>query len=205
MQKNVLAFLAGAFHYEELAKQIVADKMVSQLVNLLGGKPEDEGMQVNLVAAITAACEASAQGCLEVVQGGGLKSLLALCDDGQTALLQETALDALCTICSYRPEHRGIVVSEGVVPILAALLSSPSMEVTVRSLVCLGMVVPPSSTAQEQLVDEEGAVLQLVSLMRQQDDLDCRIIARDLMGVITKDEKLRVRVQEKLRNQQAKS
>ena len=94
-----------------------------------------------------------------------------------------------------------MAVVAGAVAAAAKLLQASELEVVVRSLVCLGMLLPGSPVAQQQLLQAEGAVAVLLQLMRQSEDMDCRIIARDLVGILTQEPEMKAQVEAVVRQQ----
>lgn len=74
---------------------------------------------------------------------------------------------ALASVCA--------AVCSGVVPLVARLLTGEQLEVSVRSLMVLGMLCSSNHTAQQQLADQETALQQLMLLLKQQEDLDCKV------------------------------
>jgi hypothetical protein len=62
-----------------------------------------------------------------------------------------------------------------VVPLVANLLTVEHLEISVRSLMVLGMLCCGSQTAQQQLAEEAGALQELLALLKQQEDMDCKV------------------------------
>jgi hypothetical protein len=65
----------------------------------------------------------------------------------------------------------------------------------------LGMLLPADSAAPQQLLEAPGAVRQLLLLLKQSDDMDCKVIARDLLGLLTQDPSRKAAVEEVVRQQ----
>lgn len=70
-----------------------------------------------------------------------------------------------------------------------------------RCLMVLGMLLPSSTDAQQQLADNAPALLQLLALLKQSEDADCKVIARDVLGLLMRDEALRGKVEAAIRQQ----
>lgn len=70
-----------------------------------------------------------------------------------------------------------------------------------RCLMVLGMLLPNNTAAQQQLTDSAEALQHLLALLKQNDDADCKIIARDVLGVLLRDEGLKGRVEAAIRQQ----
>lgn len=94
--------------------------------------------------------------------------------------------------------HAGVFVA-GVVQSVAELLNVQQLEVSVRCLMVLGMLLPSNTAAAEQLAGNPAALHQLMELLKQGEDMDCKIIARDILGVLMKEEGLRVKVEAAIR------
>lgn len=143
-------------------------------------------------------------------QAGGLPLVAGCCSSSAAtgnAHLQEVAADAMCQLASYEA-LRPALLQASAVQALAALLQAQqqeqqqepqpaeegqqqqerqpgrSYEVSVRALMALGMLLAGSPEAQEDLAQSAGAVGALLALVRQQDDADCRSVARDLLGLL---------------------
>jgi hypothetical protein len=65
----------------------------------------------------------------------------------------------------------------------------------------LGMLLSSSPDAQQQLADDAAALQQLMELLKQNEDADCKVIARDVLGVLMRDEGLRGKVEAAIRQQ----
>lgn len=63
----------------------------------------------------------------------------------------------------------------------------------------LGMLMSNNSTAQQQLADNTAALQQLMKLLKQQEDMDAKLIARDLVQILMQDEGHRQQVEAALR------
>lgn len=91
-------------------------------------------------------------------------------------------------------------VIAGVVQSAAELLNVQQLEVSVRLLMVLGMLLPSNPAAAQQLADNPAGLQQLMELLKQGEDMDCKIIARDILGVLMKDESLRKKVEMAVRH-----
>lgn len=87
----------------------------------------------------------------------------------------------------------------GVVKSAAELLSINQLETSVRCLMVLGMLLPSSPAAQQQLAGDAAALQQLLKLLRQQDDMDAKVISRDLVRILMQDEGLKGQIEAALR------
>lgn len=95
-----------------------------------------------------------------------------------------------------------LLACAGAVAASAQLLTrSKDMDVCVRGLMALGMLLPADSAAPQQLLEAPGAVRQLLLLLKQSDDMDCKVIARDLLGLLTQDPSRKAAVEEVVRQQ----
>jgi hypothetical protein len=81
------------------------------------------------------------------------------------------------------------------------MLDVRQLEVSVRCLMVLGMLLPTSPDAQQQLADNAAALQQLMELLKQNEDADCKVIARDVLGLLLKAEGLRGKVEAAIRQQ----
>jgi hypothetical protein len=81
------------------------------------------------------------------------------------------------------------------------LVRSKDMDVCVRGLMALGMLLPADSAAPQQLLEAPGALQQLLMMLKQSEDMDCRVIARDLLGVLTQDPGRKAAVEQFVRQQ----
>jgi hypothetical protein len=89
----------------------------------------------------------------------------------------------------------------GVVTAASGLLDVQHLEVSVRCLMVLGMLLPARAAAQQQLADDAAALQQLMALLKQGEDADCKVIARDVLGLLMRDEALRGKVEAAIRQQ----
>eukprot|EP00877_Chromochloris_zofingiensis_P005296 jgi/Chrzof1/14768/Cz09g15140.t1 len=82
----------------------------------------------------------------------------------------------------------------------AALLATPDNAVRVRALLCLGMLLPSCDTAQRlQFIQQPAAVAHLMAMLRQKEDKDCQIIARDVLGLLSKSPELKSQLENSVR------
>jgi hypothetical protein len=82
---------------------------------------------------------------------------------------------------------------------VAGLLDAQHLEVSVRCLLVLAMLLTHDATARQQLASDSGALQQLLALLKQQQDADCKVIARDLLALLTRDEELKPSVEAAMR------
>lgn len=87
----------------------------------------------------------------------------------------------------------------GVVTGAAELLSVTQLETAVRCLMVLGMLLPATPAAQQELAGNAPALQQLLKLLRQQEDMDAKIISRDLVRLLMQDEGLKGQVEAAIR------
>lgn len=106
--------------------------------------------------------------------------------------------DSICALAA-NDWARERLYQAGVIQSVAELLDFQQLEVSVRCLMVLGMLLPSSPAAAQQLADNAAAVQQLMALLKQNEDMDCKIIARDILGVLLRNEELRSRVEAAVR------
>ncbi|KAL6755156.1 hypothetical protein V8C86DRAFT_2683432 [Haematococcus lacustris] len=200
-RKNALALLAGLITVDEATWRCLvaeSDALVPLLVNLLEDQVQqaqrsalgwDAGLAVNLVTVMTAAAQGGQAGAHAVLHASGLQAVLSACLAAPDQLqLQEAAADALCQLASY-DSCRTVMLEQGVVEVLAALLLSPNVETRVRCLLCLGMLLPSSPPAQLQLARQPCAVRALMANLQSADvDGDCKGLSRELLTLLTSSE-----------------
>jgi hypothetical protein len=87
----------------------------------------------------------------------------------------------------------------GVVQSAAELLDATQLETSVRCLMVLGMLLPSNPSAQQQLASNSAALQQLLQLLKQQEDLDAKLVARDLIRLLMQDEQLKALVEAAIR------
>lgn len=87
----------------------------------------------------------------------------------------------------------------GVVTSAAELLDVTQIETSVRCLMVLGMLLPHSPSAQQQLANNPTALQQLLKLLKQQEDVDAKIISRDLVRILMQDEGMKGQVEAAIR------
>jgi hypothetical protein len=127
-----------------------------------------------------------------------LPCLLQLADSAKPVQLQEAVVDGLCALASHG-EAREQLVDAGAVPAVAGLLDAQHLEVSVRCLLVLGMLLTHDAAARQQLANDRAALQQLLALLKQQDDADARVIARDLLALLVRDEELKPAVEAAMR------
>ncbi|GBF92831.1 hypothetical protein Rsub_05450 [Raphidocelis subcapitata] len=134
----------------------------------------------------------------------GLAALLACAGPQRPPAVAEAALDALCATASAADAAgRAALRAAGAVPAAAAVVAaSGEAEALVRALMLLGMLAGSSAEARAELVGaaEGRAVVRLMGLAAQQSaDADCRAVARDLLGLLTREPELRAGVEAAVR------
>jgi hypothetical protein len=87
----------------------------------------------------------------------------------------------------------------GVVTAAAELLDATQIETSVRCLMVLGMLLPHNPPAQQQLAANPAALYQLLKLLKQQEDMDAKVISRDLVRILMQDEGLKGQVEAAIR------
>lgn len=92
-----------------------------------------------------------------------------------------------------------VIPAAGVVKSAAELLSINQLETSVRCLMVLGMLLPSSPAAQQQLAGDAAALQQLLKLLKQQEDLDAKIISRDLVRLLMHDDGLKGQIEAAIR------
>lgn len=114
-----------------------------------------------------------------------LSAVLGAASPQRPEQLQAAAVEALCAVCSAGPQQQQHMLAAGALEAAASLLATPSADVAVLALMVLGMLVTPERPeAQAALAAAPLALQQLLALMTQSADADCRVIARDLLGVL---------------------
>lgn len=63
----------------------------------------------------------------------------------------------------------------------------------------LGMLLPHNPPAQQQLAANPAALQQLLKLLKQQEDMDAKLISRDLVQILLRDEALKGQVEAAIR------
>lgn len=63
----------------------------------------------------------------------------------------------------------------------------------------LGMLLPHNPPAQQQLAANPAALYQLLKLLKQQEDMDAKVISRDLVRILMQDEGLKGQVEAAIR------
>lgn len=152
------------------------------MVSLLTSEAQ-EASRINFLTALTAVAGGGEAGVRAAVEAGAVQAIVASCSASAGEHLQQVAAEAVCQI-GTEPSTREGLVAAGAVPALASLLPTPSFEVRVRALMALGMLVPSSADAQEALAQAPGALEQVMALMKQEEDADCHVIARDLFVLL---------------------
>eukprot|EP00775_Hariotina_reticulata_P005440 gene5442-5673_t len=168
VQANACAALTAASAINDDLAVSIADQSTSQLVSLLQeccSGQDQQDLQLNVVSAL---------GQLARDQQPVVEALLEPDGPERPAKLQEAVTDSLCALAASR-DTREHLIAAGVVPLVARLLTAEHLEVSVRSLMVLGMLCSSNHTAQQQLAEEEAALQQLILLLKQQEDMDCKV------------------------------
>jgi len=92
---------------------------------------------------------------------------------------------------------------EGVVLSAAEMLDAGQLETSVRCLMVLGILLPGNAAAQQQLAGNAAALQQLLKLLKQQEDMDCKVIARDVLALLMRDEALKGEIEAAIRQANA--
>lgn len=108
------------------------------------------------------------------------------------------ASDPLVPFAPFHIVHQ-FIESAGVVLSAAELLDVSQLETSVRCLMVLGMLLSGNTAAQQQLAGNAAALQQLLQLLKQQEDMDAKIIARDLIGLLMRDERLKGQIEAAIR------
>mmetsp|Transcript_26430 Transcript_26430/g.57654 ORF Transcript_26430/g.57654 Transcript_26430/m.57654 type:complete len:292 (-) Transcript_26430:130-1005(-) len=184
--KNACAVLTGVitFDEEQWKKLAVKGQLVPSIVRLLSAAlsaPQpDTGLQINLVAGLIAAAQGGEQGAEVVLSSGGLEPILCTCSPSHPPAVQEAGADAVCQLASYEGATREALSAAGAVERMAGLLATDSHEVRVRALMALGMLLPGSDANQQALASNTEAVCNIMACTQQDEDMDVKVIARDL-------------------------
>ncbi|GFR39831.1 hypothetical protein Agub_g325, partial [Astrephomene gubernaculifera] len=184
MQANACAVLSGLMAVtDELQARIVGDGVVQRLQRLLEATADSEErtLQLNALACLSEALRGQEAQVEALVAAGGLAPVLRLCDPALPERLQEAAADVVCAAGCVE-STRGQLSEQGAVGRLAALLATPNHDVRIRALMGLGMLLAKSPANQLQLASNTTAVANLLAAMRQQEDQDCKVVARDLFA-----------------------
>ncbi|GIL43861.1 hypothetical protein Vafri_1456 [Volvox africanus] len=189
IQANACAVLSGLMTVsEELQKRIINDGVVRRVQQLITAiaDTEERTLQLNALACLAEALRDREEEAEALVAAGGLTPVLQLCNPGLPVRLQEAAADVLCAVACA--EGTGGALSEqGAVEKLASLLATPNHDVRVRALMGLGMMLPKSNDNQVFMAGNAAAITNLLAIMRQQEDQDCRIVARDIFAGLARN------------------
>ncbi|WIA38506.1 hypothetical protein OEZ86_001828 [Tetradesmus obliquus] len=192
VQANACAALTAAAALDDQLAASVAEHSTKQLVALLqqccSGDRAD--LQLNVVSALGQLARDQQLTAQALMEPAVLPCLLCLVAPQQPAKLQEAVADCLCALASQDWAKQGLRAA-GAVTAASGLLNVQQLEVSVRCLMVLGMLLPSSTDAQQQLADNAPALLQLLALLKQSEDADCKVIARDVLGLLMRDEALR--------------
>ncbi|KAG2444753.1 hypothetical protein HXX76_001497 [Chlamydomonas incerta] len=184
IQANACAVLSGLCACtDDLQAKCIALGAVEKVLALVlsVADTEERTVQLNALGSLTELLRDNEAKAEELVAAGGLEQFLRLCDPALPERLQEAAADVVCSIaCS--DSTRAALSEQGAVSKLAALLATPNNDVRVRALMGLGMLLSKNQPNQLLLAKDTAAVKQLMAIMRQQEDPDCRIVARDLFA-----------------------
>ncbi|KAF8061952.1 hypothetical protein HT031_004212 [Scenedesmus sp. PABB004] len=205
VQANACAALTAAAALDDgLAASVAAD-CTPKLVGLLRSCEGRGGeLQLNVVSALGQLARDQQPAVQAVMQPEALPCLLRMADASQPLKLQEAVADGLCALASHEAA-RDALCGAGAVPAAAALLAQrgdlgpPQLEVCARALLVLGMLLPGRPPAAAQLAAAPGALRALLALLRQGGDVDCRVLARDVLGQLLKDDALKPAVEAELR------
>jgi hypothetical protein len=127
------------------------------------------------------------------------QAFVQLCSPSQAPRVQEAAADALCHLATQEALNERLAAA-GAVQALCSVLGAADQEVAVRALMGLGMLLPKSEANQAAAAAVPGALLHIMRQMRQQEDPDCHIIARDLFALLARNPDVKAQVAEALRD-----
>ncbi|GIL81928.1 hypothetical protein Vretimale_1457 [Volvox reticuliferus] len=189
IQANACAVLSGLMVVsEELQKRIINDGVVRRLQQLITAvaDTEERTLQLNALACLAEALRDRKEEAEAFVAAGGLAPVLQLCDPGLPVRLQEAAADVVCAVACADSTDGGLS-EQGAVEKLVSLLATPNHDVRVRALMGLGMMLPKSNDHQVLVARNTAAITNLLAIMRQQEDQDCRIVARDIFAGLARN------------------
>ncbi|GLC43330.1 hypothetical protein PLESTB_001339200 [Pleodorina starrii] len=184
MQANAAAVLSGLMALsDDLQNKIIGQGIVGRLIVVISAvaDTEERTLQLNALACLTECLRDKEQEADALIAAGGLEPVLRLCDPALPERLQEAAADVVCAV-ACADGARDALSQQGAVEKLAGLLATPNHDVRVRALMGLGMLLSKSNDNQLLLAKNSAAVVNLLAIMRQQEDQDCRIVARDIFA-----------------------
>lgn len=210
LQANAMAALsAGLEVSDEYANEAVQSGAANDLVQILSATdaPPAPRVALNALGCIGALGEASESGLESIVSAGGVAVVLTFCTTEQDPGLLESAVDTLCKLMSSGPSAKAAAVEAGLIPAMAKLLPAgvTTDDVTVRSLLALGMVIDGDDKCRVQLASAEGAVQSLLALMRREDDADCQQISAGIFSELAKSPAAKEAVAAAIKNTQKAS
>jgi hypothetical protein len=126
------------------------------------------------------------------------QAFVQLCSPSQSPRVQESAADALCHLAT-QDELREQLAGAGAVQALCSVLGAADQEVVVRALMGLGMLLSKSEPNQAAAAAVPGTLQHILRQMKQQEDPDSHIIARDLFALLGKNPDVKAQVAEALR------
>ncbi len=197
VKKNASALLAAASADEDCWKELLRLKAGQHIMQELEAT-QDDGVRINALALLTAIAQGGEEGMKQVLQHGAMASFIAHCSTEQPARIQEAAADALCQLATDE-SLRQQLADAGAVQALCTVLSTADQEVCVRSLMGLGMLLSGNEQNQVVAAGVSGTLAAILKQMKQTDDPDCHIIARDLFGLLGKNPEVKQQVAAALR------
>ncbi|KAF6262957.1 armadillo-type protein [Scenedesmus sp. NREL 46B-D3] len=202
VQANACAAITAAAALDDQLAASVAAHSTKQLASMLqqccsGGRTD---LQLNVVSALGQLARDQQLTAKAVMEPQVLPCLLMLADGSQPAKLQEAVADCLCALAS-KDWAKQQLCTAGAATAARGLLNMQQLEVSVRCLMVLGMLLSSSADAQQQLADDAAALQQLMELVKQNEDADCKVIARDVLGLLMREEGLRRKVEAAIRQQ----
>eukprot|EP00878_Enallax_costatus_P004742 GHUV01004991.1.p1 GENE.GHUV01004991.1~~GHUV01004991.1.p1 ORF type:complete len:283 (+),score=82.35 GHUV01004991.1:334-1182(+) len=205
VQANACAALTAATSLDDQIASTVSAHTL-QFIDLLlsSSSSNTSDVQLNVVSALGQLARDQEVTAHAIMQPQALSALLLLADAAQPANLQEAVADCLCALAAHEWTRQQLIEA-GAVQSAAELLNVQQLEVSVRALMVLGMLLPRNTAAGQQLADNGAALRQLMELMKQGQDMDCKVIARDTLGVLMKDEGLRSKVEAAIREPAGKT
>ena len=176
-----------------------------------------DALSVNVLAAAAQLAREEGSRMLEdVLADASLAALLALAAPAGPPAVCEGALDVLCATATHARARPALLRAGAVSTAASVVARSRDAEALVRALMLCGMLLGGGggggggaggevsadvAAGRRELVEAEGgkAVVRLLGLARQQQDGDVKVIARDLLALLTRDEALRGAVEAAIR------
>ncbi len=197
IKKNSSAVLAAASADEDCWKEMLRLNTAQHTMQELKAA-QDNGVRMNALALLTALAQGGAAGVEQVLEQGAMASFITHCSTEQPARIQEAAADALCQLATD-VSLRQQLAEAGAVQALCAVMSTQDQEVSVRALMGLGMLLSGNEQNQVLAAGVPGTLAAILTQMKQTEDPDCQIIARDLFALLGKNAEVKQQVAAALR------